>query len=42
MVIIRIPVTFDEIFKVSPVSFFILDFNLSSFEKNNFIFKVLY
>ena len=35
------PTKFDEIFKVTPVLFFILDFNLLSCKLNNFTFKVL-
>ena len=36
------PTTFDEIFKVTLVSFFIPDFNLLSCELDNFTFKMLY
>ena len=36
------PTTFDEIFKVTSVPFFIPDFNLLSWELDNFTFKVLY
>ena len=39
---LKSPVTFDEIFKVTSVPFFIPDFNLLSFELDNFTFKVLY
>ena len=34
--------TFDEIFKVTSVPFFIPNFNLLSCELDNFTFKVLY
>ena len=36
-----LPIAFDEIFKVTSVPCFIPDFNLSSFELDNFAFKVL-
>ena len=36
------PTTFDEIFKVNLVSFFIPDFHLLSCELDNFTFKMLY
>ena len=36
------PTTFDEIFKVTSVPFFIPDYNLLSYELNIFTFKVLY
>ena len=36
------PTTFDEKFKVTPVPYFIPDFNLLSCELYNFTFKVLY
>ena len=36
------PTTFDEIFKVTLVPFFIPDFNLLSCESDNFTFKMLY
>ena len=35
-------ITFDDRFKVTSVPFFISDFNLLSFEIDNFTFKVLY
>ena len=35
-------ITFDERFKVTSVTFFIPDFNLLSYELENFIFKVSY
>ena len=40
--IIKSPKTFDESFKVTPVPFFISDFNMLSCELDNFTFKVLY
>ena len=36
-----LPIAFDERFKVTSVPCFIPDFNLSSFELDNFAFKVL-
>ena len=36
------PTTFDEIFKVNSVPFFIPDFHLLSCELDNFTFKMLY
>ena len=36
------PTTFDETFKVTPVPFFVPNFNLWSYELDNFTFKVLY
>ena len=33
---------FEEIFKVTSVTFFTLSFNLLSYELDNFTFKVLY
>ena len=36
------PTSFDEIFKVTSVLFFIPDFNLLSCELDNITFKVLY
>ena len=39
--LLELPVTLDEKFKVTSVSFFILDFILLSFELDNFTFKVL-
>ena len=36
------PTTFDEIFKVTSVFFFIPDFNSLSCQLGNFMFKVLY
>ena len=41
ILIIRIPTTFDESFKIASRPFFILDFNLLSCELDNFTFKVL-
>ena len=35
------PATFDKIFKVTSAPFFISDFNLLSYELDNFMFKVL-
>ena len=35
------PITFEEIFKVTSVPFFIPDFNLLSYKLDNFTFKVL-
>ena len=40
--IIRMPTTFDEIFKVTLVLFFIPDFNWLSYKLDNFTFKVIY
>ena len=36
------PATFDKNFKVTSVPLFIPDFNLLSYEVDNFTFKVLY
>ena len=36
------PITFDEIFKITSVPFFIPNFNLLSYKLDNFTFKVLY
>ena len=38
---LEFPVKFDERFKVTSVPFFILDFNILSWELDNFTFKVL-
>ena len=40
--LLELPITFDERFKVTSVSFFIPDFNVLSCELDNFTFKVLY
>ena len=39
---LELSTTFDEIFKVTLIPFFIPDFNLLSCELDNFPFKVLY
>ena len=38
---LKSPITFDERFEVTSVAFFIPDFNLPSYELDNFTFKVL-
>ena len=40
--LLELPTTFDEIFKVFSVPFFIPDFKLLSYELDNFTFKLLY
>ena len=40
--IIKIPVKFGQRFKVTSVTFFIADFNLLSYELDNFTFNVSY
>ena len=37
-----IPIKFDDSIQVTPVAFFVAGFNFSSFDLDNFIFKVLY
>ena len=39
---LKLPITFDEIFRVHSVPFFILDLNLLSCELDDFMLKVLY
>ena len=39
---LEVPATFDESFKVTSLQFFTPDFNLLSYELDNFTFKVLY
>ena len=39
---LELPFKFDERFRVTSVPFFIADFNLLSFEWDNFTFKGLY
>ena len=40
--LLKSPTTFDGIFKVTSIPFFIPDFNLLSCELENFTFQVLY